>query len=146
LYEATRKSLIKFATVQAGLINASLGTTLSYSDFDSHGDQAALPSSDLVGLHSFEMENQTQFHVTTFGLMISSYDDPNLLIQTRYLDWFYKLLGFGDLIPLYDPTTAAQIGNMIMLANTRTFPVERADTRAAAFILSSAKVIVNPTP
>jgi hypothetical protein len=144
MYEATRKSLIKFASTQAALINTALGTSLTYSDFDSHGDQAALPSGDIVGLHSFEMEDQDQWQATTFGLMISSYDDPNLLIQTKYMSWFYDLMRIRNLIPLYDPTTALQIGNMIMLLGTATFPVERADTRAAAFILGHAKVVVTP--
>jgi hypothetical protein len=142
MYETTRKSLIRFVTDQIAAINTALGTSLTYTDFDAHGDLAKAPAADVVGLHAFEMADQDQFQVTTFGIMVSAYDDPNLLTQNKYMNWFYNRMRIRNLIPLLDPVSGAVIGNIIMMLGTVTFPVERADTRAASYIMGHGKVVV----
>jgi len=141
MYETTRKSLIRWVIIQIAAINESLGTSLTYIDFDAHGDLAKAPAVDGVGLHSFEMADQDQYQATTFGLMVSAYDDPNLLTQNKYMNWFYNKLRVRNVIPLLDPVTGAAAGSIVMMSGTSTFPVERADTRAASYILGHGRAV-----
>ena len=145
MYEATRKSLMRFVTDQiVALQQNGTSPALSYADFDAHGDLAKLPANDVVGLHTFSLTDEVQFQHATWGIVVSTYDDPNLLVQNKITDWFYNRLRAHKQLKLYDPETGAVTGEIIVLQGTTTMPVERADTRAATFIQANAKAIETP--
>ena len=141
MYETTRKSLIRFVTDQiAAIQTAGISPSLSYVDFDAHGDLTTLPPNDVVGLHAFTIHDEDQLQHTIFGITVSTYNDPNLLIQNKVINWFYNKLRVRNHIPLLDPSSGSAIGEIIMGVGASTMPVERSDTRAATFIQANGTV------
>lgn len=144
MYELARKSIMKFVIGTIAALNAEAGAagTMSYIDFDAHGEVDELPPTDVAGIHQFALTDHANYWEIVFGVTVSSYDDPNLLNLIHYVDRFFSAMGAQQLIPLYDPVSAALVGQFTIYAGTGTTPTERANTRPVVSIHASGRLVL----
>jgi len=75
---------------------------LAYQDWESRGDENALPRMTLLGVEAFGFEENRGLWLIRFGLGISSFRDANLLNEVEMISYLQTRMGEGCKVPLLD--------------------------------------------
>jgi hypothetical protein len=132
-FRAARLSTISF-------INENKPAGTEYIDWDEGSDIQSLPSTDLVGLSAFSINNEGKLHRITFGVIAGTLNDPNLFRISEYTDFFYRLMQPEQEFPIYHPDTGLEIGKAIFTNGAAVHPLNRFETRVAQAVQGSALI------
>lgn len=110
------KSILRTASdFIADLRTTTPASGLEYFSFDSRMEEAELPKIDLLGVAGWTFNDAGSGLVNVaFGLTVSTISDINLMREAAIVSRLYELAGVGDALPVRDPTTGAQINELVI--------------------------------
>lgn len=75
---------------------------LTYYAWDSRGDEAELPTEDLIGLGGWTFKENSGLWQVFMGITLSTYNDENLFREMQIIDAIHDRLGENLTLPLFD--------------------------------------------
>lgn len=101
------KSIVKhLVDTIAEAVGEDISDDLAYYPWDSHGDEAELPPSDLIGLAGWSFQENKGLWEIHCGITISTLNDENLFREVALVDAIHDRFGEECSIPMRDDTGA----------------------------------------
>lgn len=110
------KSILRYVADTITEINASGDyPQVLYHDWESRGDENALPRATLIGVEAFGFRENRGLWEIRFGLGISSHRDANLQSEIELIDFLQQRFGEGCKVPLYEivADAAEQVSELV---------------------------------
>lgn len=83
-------------------IASGVSPNLTYYAWDSRGDEAELPTEDLIGLSGWTFKENNGLWDVFMGITLSTYADENLFREMQIIDMIHDRLGERQTVPLFD--------------------------------------------
>lgn len=146
MLKMARLSTIRFVNETVNSIKLSHPSTIpiQYIDWDAHADLKELPDADMIGLSGFGISENEKIYEVVFGLMLCTYNDPNLFRVTDFADTFFKAMMAEQRFRIYDPITGAAANWAVFENGTAVSPVARVEVRPTIQITASALIAPKP--
>ena len=142
MLKVTRLSTIRFINDIIDEIKGSHPTQLDimYQDWDAHADLKELPNKDMIGLSGFGITEDDKTYEIVFGILLCTYNDPNLFRVTDFADVFFRAMHAQKQFPIFNSTTGLKAGVAAFQLGTAVSPVQRVEIRPTIQITASAVV------
>ena len=106
----------------------------SFANFDSSWDEAELPRSDVCGPLGLTFELDEKLIEGSVQIGVTTLDDTNLLRLSGKIAKLTELLLPTNKIKLYDATTGAELGLLVIQNGTKVMPVAGNKARPVQFV------------
>ena len=133
IYMDVTSSIIKFIEDWRKANASSAG----YFDWDAHAQEGELPKSPevLIGPAGIGMtEEETEMFEVVFAIGVSTYNDKNLFTLRSMISKLFGALRVGQSLNVYDASTGALKGTMVIKTPRAVTPVTKAEIRSQQFI------------
>ena len=87
---------------------------LQYYAWDSRGELAELPDTDLIGLSNWTFRENGGLWEIRAGITLSTYNDVNLFRQMDLMDLLHDYFGESIQVPLVNKDTGEQFSNLVV--------------------------------
>lgn len=116
-------------------------TSMQVFNFDAFADLESLPDADLIGVSSFELQNNLELHHMSCLIGVVTLNDTNLFRLDQVIGQLYWKLRPDTSLPVYDATTGAlTVGSIKIMEGTAVMPVEKTKIRPVQFVGLTAGV------
>jgi hypothetical protein len=133
ILENLQVSLLRFCE-DFRLSYVPLGT---FINFDAAPDEEQMPRTDVVGPMALTVEVDEHFIDGTVQIGISTYEDVNNFRLSKGMSNLLEKLLPSTALPVYDATSGAVLGKMVVKSPVRLMPVINGKTRPVQFIIFS---------
>lgn len=103
-------------------------------NFDDSWDEAELPNANVVGMLGLNIDVEDHFVTGSVQCGISTWEDTNLMLMTRYIDRMLTDLLPTKSLAVYSADTGEKMGLMKVLTGTKVMPVIGSKTRPLQMI------------
>ena len=140
IYQSVQNSLFAVCkTFITDMANAYPANPLiTVYNFDAFSQQNSLPSGDLVGLHSYSIDIDSELATTNCKVCLSTDNDRNLFRLNDLTGLLLKRLLPDTPVIVYDSETDSPLGQMKILNGTSVSPILQAVQRPLKMIAISA--------
>jgi hypothetical protein len=117
---------------------------LTYCDFEDHANIQDFPEADCIGVAGLGAHADEGTDTIIFSIGFSSFSDPNLFRQrAAAAQLFEELRRGGKQIKLYDSSTSAEKGALVITSGTVLAPLTKSDTRPFQTITAHAQYVLS---
>lgn len=123
------KSVIRATVDLIAELNA-LGdfSLITYHNWESRGDENALPKNTLLGIEGFSFDKNKGLWLVRYALGLSSHRDQNLINEIEIVDEMEQRMGEGNKIKLRNLTSGNEV-NELVVTEFQVMPMGQSEIR-----------------
>ena len=107
-------SLMRHVSDCKGAMTTKTGIPIEYHAWESRGEEDKLPAKTLIGIDGFNFVENGGLWVVRMSIVLSSYQDINLMREFELLDILHKWFGEGAKVPLRDMDTGEENNELVV--------------------------------
>lgn len=122
------KSIMRHVSDCKAAMTTATGVPIEYHAWESRGEEDKLPKKTLVGIDGFNFEENGGLWVIRTSVVLSSYQDVNLMSEMDLLDIIHTWFGEGQKVPLRDLQLGTE-NNQLVVSEFELAPMVQSTLR-----------------